>query len=125
MAETFCASFSSSSGEVHFRDMQDLVCDCTIFIGEWMDQGQAGVCRHRSLLFKIMADEAGLKSALVRGNYAGKAGPPGFPHAWNELWLEDGRRVLVDVMHKRGEQTFPELSSPEVVSRYLRVNDKP
>lgn len=95
-----------------------------LYIGEWVDQCHSGVCRHRSLLFKILADEAGLKSALVRGNYAGSSGARG-AHAWNELYLEDGRRVLVDVMHKRDAQKFPEVTSPDVISHYLRVDNTP
>lgn len=93
-----------------------------VLIGDWMDQCQAGVCRHRSLLFKILADEAGLKAALVRGNYAGTVRGG---HAWNELFLDDGRRVLVDVMHKRDRQDFPEVTAPAVVQRYRRVDNSP
>lgn len=94
-------------------------------IGDVIEQSQAGVCRHRSLLFKILADEAGLKAALVRGNYAIRGRKPGFAHAWNEVELANGRRVLVDVMHHGGKAHFPEVSSPEVVQNYLRENDTP
>jgi len=93
-------------------------------IGDVVDSGQAGVCRHRSLLFKILADEAGLKSALVRGNFAVN-GPRGFAHAWNEVYLEDGRRLLVDVMHNGGKPRFPAVTDPEVVRRYLKPDDTP
>ena len=93
-------------------------------IGDMVDLGQAGVCRHRSLLFKILADEAGLKSALVRGNFAAN-GPRGFPHAWNEIHLDDGRRLLVDVMHNGGKPRFPAVTEPEVVRRYLKPDDTP
>src|SRR4029453_17816678 len=41
----------------------------TLLIGDVLDQCQAGVCRHRALLFKILGDDAGLKTSLVRGNY--------------------------------------------------------
>jgi len=95
-----------------------------VFIGDWIDQAHVGVCRHRSLLFKILADEADLKAALVRGNYAhtGSSGTGG-AHAWNELFLDDGRRVLVDVMMKGSKQDFPEVSSPKVVSHYRKVDN--
>jgi hypothetical protein len=93
-------------------------------IGDVVDLGQAGVCRHRSLLFKILADEAGLKSALVRGNYA-LNGPRGFAHAWNEIYLDDGRRLLVDVMHNGGKPRFPTVTDPEVVRHYLKPDDTP
>ena len=95
-----------------------------VHIGDMVDLGQAGVCRHRSLLFKILADEAGLKSALVRGNYA-RNGPRGFAHAWNEVYLDDGRRLLVDVMHNGGKPRFPAVTDPEVVRHYLKPDDTP
>lgn len=95
-----------------------------VLIGDWMDQCQAGVCRHRSLLFKILADEAGLGAALVRGNYASN-GPPGSPHVWNEVVLDDGRRVLVDVMHNGSKPNFPEVTALEVIQHYLKVDDTP
>jgi transglutaminase/protease-like cytokinesis protein 3 len=89
-----------------------------------MDQCHAGVCRHRSLLFKLLGDEAGLKTALVRGNFIKKK-PPGFAHAWNEVILEDGRHLLVDVMHNGGAATFRELTDPYVIKHYGRVDDTP
>jgi hypothetical protein len=92
-----------------------------VLIGEWLDQCQAGVCRHRALLFKILADEAGLHAALVRGNFASK-GPPGFPHAWNEVTLDDGQRVIVDIMHHGGKAVFPPITDPSVIRRYLKVD---
>ena len=95
-----------------------------VMIGDWVRlQCQAGVCRHRALLFKVLADEAGLRVALVRGNFARK-GPPGVPHAWNELTLDDGQRVLVDVMHNGGKAKFQPLNDAEVVERYRKVDGK-
>ncbi len=88
-----------------------------VLIGDWVDQAQAGECRHRALLFKILADEAGLDVALVRGNYAGGS-PPG--HAWNEASLGDGRRVIVDVMHDGARPRCLEVTAPEVIERYLK-----
>jgi transglutaminase-like putative cysteine protease len=101
-------------------------CNKPILIGDWVDQCQAGVCRHRSLLFKILADEAGLKAALVRGNYAGgDDSGRGAPHAWNEIVLDDGRRLLVDLMLGGGRQDLPEVTSPAVARHYLRVDNTP
>ena len=96
-----------------------------VFIGDWIDQAQAGVCRHRSLLFKILGDEAGLKVALVRGNYVSRSHPNGGGHAWNELFLDDGRRVLVDVTMKGAKQDFPEVITPQVAQHYRRVDNTP
>jgi len=95
-----------------------------VFLGDWIHQCEAGLCRHRSLLFKLLADEAGLNTALVRGNYMA-LDQPGSPHAWNELFLDDGRRVLLDVMHDRGKSKFRNLTDPMVVERYRKVDDSP
>jgi hypothetical protein len=95
-------------------------------IGDVPDQFHAGVCRHRSLLFKLLADEAGLKTALVRGNYVHLHGGTVVPHAWNELQLDDGRRYLVDsTLHPKEqfpEITTPEVTSPEIAKRYVKVD---
>ena len=101
--------------EGEFRNKQ-------VLIGDWVDQAQAGECRHRALLFKILADEAGLDVALVRGNYAGGS-PPG--HAWNEASLGDGRRVIVDVMQDGARPRCLEVTAPEVIEHYLKVDDTP
>lgn len=106
------------------EDLQKEFTGKALLIGDWVDQCHAGVCRHRSLLFKILADEAGLKSALVRGNFIKKQ-PPGFAHAWNEVVLASGQRLLVDVMHNGGKPVFRELTEPYVIEHYHRVDDTP
>lgn len=70
-------------------------------IGSEISLGQlisckTGVCRHKSLLFKVLADECGVASALVRGNYAAPERLE--QHAWNEVVTENGQRLLVDTM---------------------------
>lgn len=97
----------------------------TIMIGDWLDQCHAGVCRHRSLLFKVLADEAGLKTALTRGNFMKEAQGPGFAHAWNEVFLSDGHHVIVDVMHQGGKPTFREVTDPYVIEHYHKVDNSP
>ncbi len=106
--------------------LQKEYANTPVRIGDWLDQCHSGMCRHRALLFKILADEAGLKTALVRGNWAGE-GPQGpvAAHAWNELFLDDGRRVLVDVSLLRDKQTFPEVTAPEVAGHYLTPSNAP
>jgi hypothetical protein len=106
------------------EDLQKEFTGKALLIGDWVDQCHSGVCRHRSLLFKILADEAGLKSALVRGNFL-KEKPPGFAHAWNEIVLENGKRLLVDVMHNGGKAVFRELTEPYVIEHYRKVDDTP
>ena len=98
-------------------------------IGDVCDQYHAGVCRHRSLLFKLLADEAGLKSALVRGNYVHIHAGGGGPHAWNEIQLDDGRRFLVDTT-LRPKLDFLEITSPtttslETTKRYVKGDGTP
>jgi len=93
-----------------------------VLIGDWLDQCQAGVCRHRGLLFKLLGDEAGLRVALVRGNYL-RDRPPGFPHVWNEVTLDGGRRVLVDVMHNGGAAKYLDVTDAEAVEHYRKVDD--
>jgi hypothetical protein len=105
-------------------DLQREFAGKAMLIGDWVDQCHAGVCRHRSLFFKLLADEAGIKTALVRGNFV-KEDPPGFAHAWNELVLDDGRRVLVDVMHNGGNPKFRELTDAYVIKHYRKVDDSP
>jgi hypothetical protein len=98
-------------------------------IGDVCDQYHAGVCRHRSLIFKVLADEAGLKTALVRGNYVHLHAGGSGAHAWNELQLDDGHRYLVDTtLHPKDE--FPDITSPsvtsvEVAKRYVKPDGTP
>ncbi len=82
----------------------------------------AGVCRHRTLLFKIMADEAGLKTAIVRGNFRSGWFRIG-GHAWNELFLEDGSKVIVDVMNPQPDYYFPSVNERSVRG-YLTVKNE-
>lgn len=106
------------------EDLTHQFANKPVRIGDMVDLGQAGVCRHRSLLFKILADEAGLKSALVRGNYFADD-KRGGAHAWNEIYLDDGRRLLVDVMHNGSKARFPAVTEPEVVRHYLKPDNTP
>ncbi|MCI1274227.1 MAG: hypothetical protein LKG27_07330, partial [Clostridiaceae bacterium] len=62
-------------------------------LGEIIDSG-AGVCRHRSLLTKILGDHTGLNVSLVKGSYDDGA------HAWNKFIASDGKKYLVDTMHR-------------------------
>jgi len=81
----------------------------------------SGVCRHRALLYKLLCDEAGLAVALVRGGF--DTGQNIGPHAWNELHLEDGQRLIVDTMG------LPPLSFPNCQAdpgrRYFDVGNAP
>lgn len=59
--------------------------------------------------------------ALVRGNHGDGRASGG--HAWNELHLDDGIRVLVDVMNMRMELLT--LRGSTAGRRYLTVRNEP
>jgi hypothetical protein len=63
------------------------------------------VCRHRSLLFKILGDEVGLNIELQRGNFYSEFGGGG--HAWNTVRFEDGTSAIYDAMHNKTSNTTP------------------
>ncbi len=109
----------------YVEDMTEEFANKPLMIGVLLEQCESGVCRHRSLLLKILGDEAGLPTALVRGNYhqAGSA-PLSGAHAWNEVKLPDGKILLVDVMHNGAKPKFIPTTDPSIAKRYLRENDK-
>lgn len=100
-----------------------------------VENGSAGVCRHRSLLFQVLAAEAGVSANLVRGNVVlGNYDIPG-GHAWNEVELY-GRRYLIDIMNPPGNTKFknsdysafmkqggfPEIGVNRSNNRYMDIN---
>jgi hypothetical protein len=111
----FCAERTVEQLEREFKNQP-------VLIGDFINEARAGVCRHRALLFKILADEAGLSVALVRGNYA-QQGSAIEGHAWNELFFDDGRRVIVDVSLEGNELRFLEVNTPEVIEHYVKVDN--
>jgi serine/threonine protein phosphatase 1 len=78
-------------------DGSNELCGQQITLGQ-MITAKTGVCRHRSLLFKVLADHLGIAAVLVRGNYDSPDGAGG--HAWNEVLTSDRQRLIVDVMHR-------------------------
>lgn len=92
-----------------------------VLLGDVPKLSGAGVCRHRSLLFKLLGDEAGLRVALVRGcvNLGQTIGD----HVWNELCLDDGRRLIVDVLGLP-ELRFPDRQTDKA-GFYLDVKHRP
>ena len=67
-----------------------------------------GLCRHRALLFKYLADRNGIPSRLVRGDTSGA-------HQWNVVQL-NGKFFIVDVM-KDPTQLYEEGSDRAKVYR--------
>ncbi len=84
-----------------------------ILLGELLH----GVCRHRSLLFKYLADRDGVKAELVRGFFQyGK-------HSWNTVEVE-GKKYLLDTMlgiARGGELELQELDNIHVARVYKRL----
>jgi hypothetical protein len=70
-----------------------------------------GVCRHRAILFKRLADECGIPCRLVRGRTRGG-------HVWNIVKI-DGKMYLVDVMQVPGQLYTEESPRAE---KYRRQN---
>jgi hypothetical protein len=70
-------------------------------LGDLISHG-TGVCRHRSLLFKVLADHVGVPVGLVRGFY--RIGQFRQGHAWNEVTDERGVMHVVDTMMARMAQ---------------------
>lgn len=85
-----------------------------VSLGDLIANG-VGVCRHRSLLFKVLADAIGIPTALVRGHYEGPQ--ESGPHAWNEVVGSDGQKMIIDVMHQRSFDM-----SQQAVTRYNHLD---
>ena len=64
-----------------------------VLLGDIINSG-AGVCRHRALLTKVLADELNIKCRIVHGYYNGGG------HAWNEL-ITNRDTYLFDAMQGR------------------------
>lgn len=69
-----------------------------IKLGEFIEM-KSGVCRHRTMLMKFLADDVGLPMAMLRGkiDYNNSLGR----HAWNHVTTEDGRVLIADASFNR------------------------
>ena len=74
----------------HWTDMFPLDF---IKLGQTIKSG-AGMCRHRALLTKVLADEIGLNSSMIRGCFELQGLEP---HMWNEVTI-DGEKYLFDAI---------------------------
>lgn len=79
------------------------------------------MCRHRSLLFKVLGDEAGLEVSLVRGNMRSGNGFGG--HAWNEVRFSSGETSIMDVMNP--QQNHVPLSLRDAADAYRDATNAP
>jgi hypothetical protein len=88
-----------------------------VMIGDVVAICGGASCRHRTLLYKLLADEAGLSVSMVRGRYRHSDGRLG-SHAWNELYLKNGTVLLVDIMSPPRDGKFPTIQE-ERPKKYL------
>ena len=70
----------------------------------------------------VRVNAAARDVALVRGNHGTVKDFDG--HAWNELTLPDGEKVIVDVMNPRPGFRFPP-TTDRVAADYLTVKNEP
>lgn len=90
-----------------------------ILLGKVFEK-EASCCRHKSLLFKILADEIGLKTTMVRGNMLDFGGIGG--HAWNEVVFSNGKKFIYDTQNAN----IANISKGNISSKaagYLDMND--
>lgn len=84
----------------------------------------AAVCRHKSMLAKLLGDELGLKTRLIKGNLNDILG--GNAHVWNEIKLSNGKKYLFDVQ----QGILMDLSNKSAfnnytLSMYSSLNNRP
>lgn len=83
----------SKSGEETSKYVANMMKEqqVEVLLGDIINSG-AGMCRHRALLTKVLADEMNIKCRLVQGYYSGGG------HAWNEI-ITKSDTYLFDAMH--------------------------
>lgn len=94
-----------------------------LLLGKIFEHG-AAVCRHKSLMFKILAEEVGIKTRVLRGNAMDLGGFG--RHVWNEVKLQDGSKFLVDVQNSKIVDLYAQNASknPKLAS-YCNENNVP
>lgn len=94
-----------------------------VLLGDIITEKPAvAVCRHRSLLYKVLGDEVGLNVELQRGNFYNSP-VDGGPHAWNTVQFKDGTSVICDAMHNKTSSITPGHVDSQA-KKYFTVNDE-
>lgn len=70
---------------------------------------ECATCRHKALMFKILAEECRIKTRMLRGLAFDLGGYGG--HVWNEVKLSGGRKFLVDVQNSK----IIDISTPQAL----------
>jgi len=107
---------STNSGTIKRSDQfSDKYNGRNVLLGKSVEEN-AAVCRHRSLIFKILADEIGLQASLVRGG--ADTGEIIGNHAWNEVRLPGGKLIVVDVTYVKTSKLYHDAKGPLPVKYY-------
>lgn len=94
-----------------------------ILLGKIFEHGYT-TCRHKALMFKILAEEAGIHTRMLRG-HAFDLGGFG-RHVWNEVKLNTGEKFLVDVQNSRIVDLYAKNASKNPkLAGYYTVNNQP
>ncbi len=81
-------------------------------------KGGYGACRHKSVLFKVIADALGIPSSMVRGFHFNKEKNIYIGHQWNTIVLEDGIEYPIDTtLLSQFEHTDP-ITSEKYKEKY-------
>ena len=107
---------------VYVNNSNNLPVGQEILLGEIFKEN-AAVCRHRSLMYKVLGDEVGLNVELQRGNFSNPLTGANGGHAWNIVTLPDGTSYIYDVMHNSKTSITPGDIDTKA-SYYLTVDNK-
>lgn len=91
-------SGNAIKSEKRSAQLANLAAGRDVLLGKIFEK-EAAVCRHKALLFKLLADECGLKTRIIRGASVDLGGYGG--HVWNEVKLSNGKKFLVDVQNSK------------------------
>ena len=118
--------FASGVAVNNLGKWEDGVRNKEVLLGDIINaKPPVAVCRHRSLLSKILGDEVGLHIELQRGNWYENGNPNNYGggHAWNVVRFDDGTSAIYDAMHDKIANTTSGHVDP-MADEYLTVNNE-
>jgi hypothetical protein len=89
-----------------------------MYLGETLAR-QAGLCRHMALLFKVLADEAGLKASVHCGILQDRDGKGQF-HMWNQVKYTDNDGNAQERVFDVTQWLWPPVTDP-IAGRHYRT----
>jgi len=94
----YCGGVANKTTEANLYHWEKYNTNKEVLLGDIIANNPSiAVCRHRSLLFKILGDELGLNVELQRGVFISQHGSSG-GHAWNVIKMQNGESILCDIM---------------------------